>query len=82
MARTFKVNEAQDRDLNILVNRFLQLRPDYLPLTSRDNALLLLPYSDNRDCSDIFSLSPELIDPGSLFDNLTDECPAADAVLM
>ena len=78
MARPFKVNEAEDLDLNLLVNKFLDQKPDYLPVSGNGGYLILLPYADGAEFSEEFYLCPETLTAADSFDWL----PAKDEPLM
>ena len=58
MARPFKLDKADDRDLNLLINDFLERKPDYLPMSLGDGTLILMPCSDGRDMEE-FARCPE-----------------------
>jgi hypothetical protein len=68
MARSFKEEEAEDLDLNQLVDMFLNLKPDYLPVFASDGTLLLLPYAGSTELCDDFYLCPELPETGNDFE--------------
>ena len=59
MARPFNMNEAEDVDLNLLVDRFLQEKPDYLPVSGIDGSLYLLPYTGDWEFSENHCVLPE-----------------------
>ena len=49
MARCFSIDEQEDLDLTLLVEDFLQRKPEYLPVATAEGTLLLMPYND-YDC--------------------------------
>ncbi len=68
MARPFNVNEAQDLDLNTLVNRFLETRPDFLPLTASDGSLVLLPYDESWELEKHFQVCSDKAEVAELLE--------------
>jgi hypothetical protein len=70
MARSFKESEAEDLDLNQLVDMFLNQKPDYLPVFASDGTLLLLPYADSTELCADFYLWPELLETSNGFESI------------
>ena len=44
MGRAFYSHEADDRDLNWLVEEFLSEKPQFQPIETGSNVLMLVPY--------------------------------------
>ncbi len=70
MARVFNIKEAEDKDLNLLVDRFLNQRPDFMPVTGCGGTLILLPCTDCFEYSEDFYLCPETLASSSEFEML------------
>ena len=67
MARPFNVNEAEDLDLNLLVNWLLEQRPEFLPTSGSDGNLFLLPYAGGGESTESYCLGMESFETDDSF---------------